>query len=99
MPPKASLIMNRLLRSFFWEGKVGGKIYHLVRWSLVSKAQSEGALGIGGLKHRNSALIAKWGWRFIHELDTLQRKVILSIRNFYQWHTSGKLLLSLRTHG
>lgn len=61
MPPKISLMVERMLRTFFWEGNEGEKINHHVRWSLVSKAQSEGGPGIGVLKYRSSTLVAKWG--------------------------------------
>lgn len=46
---------------------------------MVSQAQNSGDLGLGALKHRNLALIAKWGWRFIHDPNSLWRQVIVSI--------------------
>lgn len=46
---------------FSWEGNNGGKINNLVLWNLSSKSRCDGGYGIGVLKHRNTALIAKWG--------------------------------------
>lgn len=41
---------------------------------MVSKAPSDRGLDVRALKHRNLALIAKWGWRLIHEPDSLWHK-------------------------
>lgn len=35
--------LERMMCSFFWGGNKGSKINHLVRWSLDSKAQVDGA--------------------------------------------------------
>lgn len=48
MPDKVLVIIERIMKSFFWE--------------LVSKVQKDGGLDLGGLKARNLALLAKWGW-------------------------------------
>lgn len=63
MPSQVSIELERMLQNFFWEGNDGGKINHLVRWNLVTKAPKDGCLDFGALKHRNLALVAKWGWR------------------------------------
>lgn len=59
MPLHVSLELERLMRIFFWEGKSGGKANHLVSWKSVSKPLGDGRLGLGALKHRNMAFVAK----------------------------------------
>lgn len=50
------------MKNFFWEGHKGGKINHLVKWEVVTRAQEDGGLGLGGQRVRNLAWLAKWGW-------------------------------------
>ena len=64
MPAKVSPIMERLLRNFFGERHLGGKLNHLVKWNMVSQMQEDGGLGLGGLEDKELALLAKWAWRF-----------------------------------
>ena len=71
MPEKVISIIERVMRNFFWEGHKGGKLSHLVRWDLVTRNQFDGGFGIGGLKSKNIALLAKWGWRYMKEEDSL----------------------------
>ena len=87
------------MRNFFWEGHKGGKLNHLVKWDLTTKTQSEGGLGFGSLKSKNMALLAKWGWRFMKEEDSLWCQVVRSIhgRSPFGWHTSGEFKNSLRS--
>lgn len=51
MPSHVSLELDPMMRNFIWEGNSGGNVTHLVHWNLVSKAQDDGGLGIGALKH------------------------------------------------
>lgn len=37
---------------------------HLVNWEEISRPKLYGGLGIGHLKERNLALVARWLWRF-----------------------------------
>ena len=99
MPEKVLSIIERSMKNFFWEGNKGGKINHLVKWELVNKAQEDGGLGFGGLRVRNLALLAKWGWRLTKEKNSLWGQVIMSIhgRSLFNWHTSRKINLSLRS--
>lgn len=85
------------MRNLFWEGHKGGKLNHLVKQEIVKRAQEDGGLGLGDLKSRNLALLAKWGWRFFNEEKSLWCRVIRSIhdRSLYNWHTAGKVCHSL----
>lgn len=87
------------MRNFFWEGHKGGKINHLVKWKLITGNQSDGGLGIRNLRAKNAALLAKWGWRFMKEKNSLWRQVVQSIhgKSLFGWHTSGLAICSLRS--
>ena len=61
IPAHVPTSLEKIMRNFFWEGFAGGKINHLVKWSLVSLPSKDGGLGLGGIKTQNSALFAKWG--------------------------------------
>ena len=71
IPAHVSTSLEKIMRNFFWEGFAGGKINHLVKWSLVSLPFKDGGLGVGGIKTQNSALLAKWGWRYSKEDSAL----------------------------
>ena len=42
---------------------------HLIKWSMLSQAKSQGGLGLRNLKVKNLAFLGKWWWRFIKERD------------------------------
>jgi len=48
---------------------------------------------------KNKALLAKWGWRFMKEENSLWSQVIRSIHgsNLFGWHASGVVSYSLRS--
>lgn len=56
---------------FFWEGHEGSKINRLVKWNLVTESQND-----GGLKAKNAASIAKWGWSYFNEDSSLWSKLL-----------------------
>lgn len=60
MPEKVIAKLERIMRTFFWEGNKGGKLNHLVKWEFVTRSQNDGGLGLGNLKVKNLALLAKW---------------------------------------
>ena len=70
--------LEKLLKGFLWEGVEEGKKNHLVKWEVVIKSKEEGGLGVGNLRKRNEALLAKWLWRFPKESNSLWHKVIRS---------------------
>lgn len=64
-------------------------------------SQEDGGLGLAGLRNRNLALLAKWGYRLMNEENALWSKVVKSIHgsNNFNWHTAGKVSASLRSFG
>lgn len=86
MPVGVSDDVEKWMRDFFWENCHEGK---------TTFGSVEGCLSIKGewrvrdweIQDRNSALLAKWLWRFPLEKNALWHKVILSIYglNHDQW--------------
>ncbi|KAM0963163.1 hypothetical protein ACFX2A_022668 [Malus domestica] len=70
--------LEKLMKGFLWEGVEEGKKNNLVKWEIVIKSKEEGGLGVGNLRNRNEALLAKWLWRFPKEPHSLWHKVIRS---------------------
>ena len=61
MPESALSSLERIMRKFFWEGNKGGKLNHLVKWDAAIKSYKDGGLSLGKLKHKNLALLSRWG--------------------------------------
>ncbi|KAM2004953.1 hypothetical protein FF1_000090 [Malus domestica] len=78
--------LEKLMNGFLWEGVGEGKKFHLVKWGDVCKSKEDGGLGLGNLRFRNVALLAKWLWRFPLEPNSLWHKVI---RSKYGLHANG----------
>lgn len=55
--------METKMKNFLWEGSWAGMPKYLLWWNLVSKPLEVVGLGLDSLKFKNSALLAKWGWR------------------------------------
>lgn len=77
LPSKVIKILEKSQRDFLWEGGTVKKD-HLVSWEVACRPKAQGGLGVGRLKDRNKALLAKWIWRFCTEKGTLQHSIILS---------------------
>jgi hypothetical protein len=54
--------MDKLGRTFFWQGGQLKKKYHLVRWTNICKNKKKGGLGIKDLRKMNVSLLCKWWW-------------------------------------
>ncbi|KAA0057306.1 uncharacterized protein E5676_scaffold496G00500 [Cucumis melo var. makuwa] len=61
--------------------------------------QEDWGIGFGGLENKNLALLAKWGWRFINEENSLWVQVVKSIHggSEFSWHTKGSVSCSLHS--
>ena len=68
--------MEKLQRDFLWTGIGDDCKIHLVNWSKICSLVKNGGLGIRCLRSFNSALLAKWLWRYGLENDALWRRVI-----------------------
>jgi len=55
--------MDKIRRSFFWQGGGTKKKYHLVKWETICKSKKYGGLGIKDLRKMNISLLCKWWWK------------------------------------
>lgn len=61
----------------FWWGSTGGKrSIHWSSWNRLCQAKTKGGLGFRDLSYFNQALIAKQGWRILHNPDSLMAKIL-----------------------
>jgi len=57
----------RIQRRFLWGWGKENKFINWVSWEVVCKSTEEGGLGVRDIKKFNTALLAKWRWRYISE--------------------------------
>ena len=70
MPQKVVADIDRLFRNYLWKDSV-----HLVRWNIINLPTEKGGLGLLSIR-KNTALLAKWIWRYHHEEKALWRNLI-----------------------
>lgn len=66
----------QLQRNFLWRGSLEKKALPLVSWNVLELPKQYGGLSIGNLHNKNTALLFKWLWRFIHEPNSLWRQIV-----------------------
>jgi hypothetical protein len=66
-PKTISEKIDKIRRSFFWQGGGTKKKYHLVRWDKICKSKKKGGLGIKNLRKINVSLLVKWWWKLEKE--------------------------------
>lgn len=77
--PKSMLDkLDRVARSFLWGSSPDHRKQHLVAWNTVTKPKGEGGLGIRTAQNMNKALIAKLGWRLLHDRESLWARLVRS---------------------
>jgi hypothetical protein len=59
--------LDKITRTFFWQGGGTKKKYHLVKWEIICKSKKKGGLGIKNLKRMNISLLCKWWWKLEKE--------------------------------
>ena len=72
-------VINKLeaLRSNFFWGSDGDS--HKIQWDNVHASFDKRGLNVGSLTTFYNALLKKWRWRFLHDVNGIWRKVIQSI--------------------
>jgi hypothetical protein len=71
-------ILNRLdkiSRTFFWQGGGTKRKYHLIKWTRICKSKKKGGLGIKDIRKINVSLLTKW-WRKLDKEDGLWQKIV-----------------------
>jgi hypothetical protein len=52
--------LDKVRRTFFWQGAHSKRKYHLVRWVKICKSKKKGGLGIKDIGKMNLSLFCKW---------------------------------------
>ncbi|KAG7544019.1 Ribonuclease H domain [Arabidopsis thaliana x Arabidopsis arenosa] len=77
--PKSTLdSLDRISRSFLWGSSPEKRKQHLISWKKVCRPKKDGGLGIRLARDMNKALLAKIGWRLLHDDSSLWVRVLRS---------------------
>ncbi|CAI0409584.1 unnamed protein product [Linum tenue] len=68
--------LEQIQRQFLWQGTGIDFKSPLVRWEVCKASRNNGGLGIIDLASFNSALLAKWAWRFSADRDSWWKSLI-----------------------
>ncbi|XP_020871723.1 uncharacterized protein LOC9299799 [Arabidopsis lyrata subsp. lyrata] len=78
MPQHSLDRLDKMSKDFIWGSSPEKKKQHLIAWDRVCLPKAEGGLGIRQAKKVNKALLAKLGWRLLHDRVSLWACVIRS---------------------
>ena len=89
MPQKVCARLERIQRQFLWGGSNLEKKPHLVSWATICTEKRKGGLWLRSFSKLNKALLCKWSWWFVNEINSHWRKVICSKfgETTRGWHT------------
>ncbi|CAL1356447.1 unnamed protein product [Linum trigynum] len=68
--------LERIQKDFIWSGPRQEKKFHLLAWDSCKAPKKFGGLGILDLRICNTAMLAKWLWKFSRERDEWWRDLI-----------------------
>ncbi|CAN4089863.1 unnamed protein product [Withania somnifera] len=80
-------VINKLRRTFLWQGNKETSGYNLVKWEEVRRSKVQGGLGIKKLGNHNTCLLRRWLWRFCNEDLALWRRFIAQKYGLNNWTT------------
>ncbi|XP_060217918.1 putative acyl-activating enzyme 19 isoform X2 [Lycium barbarum] len=76
IPSEVQYQLDKLRRTFLWEGNSENHKYHLVEWDKVTLPKHLGGLGIKDLALHNKCMLMKWHWRFNQDDAGLWKEII-----------------------
>ncbi|XP_010513759.1 PREDICTED: uncharacterized protein LOC104789811 [Camelina sativa] len=77
--PQATLAkLDSMCKSFLWGSTADKKKQHLLAWDRVCLPKVGDGLGLNHAKEMNVALLAKIGWRLLHDNTSLWARVVRS---------------------
>lgn len=76
LPASTLCKLDKAARDFIWGSSGEGHKLHLVSWKNVCLPKKDGGLGIRTACEMNKALLAKLGWRLLHEKTSLWVQVV-----------------------
>ncbi|KAH9315496.1 hypothetical protein KI387_024123, partial [Taxus chinensis] len=71
IPNSVLLKIEKVARTFLWQGLSTERKFHLANWDLVKLPKKQGGLGILDMAIQNMALGAKLVWNFISDNSRL----------------------------
>ena len=75
LPNGLCKVLNKMFSQFWWDHYDIKKKAHWVKWSKLCEKKEEGGIGFRDIKVFNQALLAKQGWRFLQNPQSLVRQV------------------------
>lgn len=83
--------LDKISKSFIWGSTIEKRKQHLIAWKRVCLPKKEGGLGIRQAGPMNVAMLAKVGWRLLHDTDSLWARVLRSKYKVGHIHDSSWL--------
>ena len=68
--------IEALITRLWWGGKNGERKIHWTHWSKLCDPKKEGGMGFRNFRSFNLAILAKQGWRMLHEPESLMAKTL-----------------------
>ncbi|KAG7552028.1 Reverse transcriptase domain [Arabidopsis thaliana x Arabidopsis arenosa] len=78
LPASTLSKLDKISRDFLWGSSAEKRKIHLVSWKTVCRPKRDGGLGIRTACDMNKALLAKLGWRLLHDQSGLWAGVLRS---------------------
>ena len=89
MPTEIIEQINKLRRTFLWEGNKVEHKFHLIKWEKVTQPKYQGSLGVKNLAVHNKSMMVNWLWRYNLEDEGLWNEVIMAKHGrLNQWWTN-----------
>jgi hypothetical protein len=80
--------INSMISKFWWGNKENDSKMAWMRWKKMGRTREKGGLGFRDFENFNLALLAKQGWRLLHNTESLVAKIYKK-KILSQWYFSG----------
>lgn len=94
IPESVNQEIEKLNCKFVWGSNETKKKIHLVSWEKLCSSKEEGGLGLRSMGLMNKALMARMGWKFVTEPDSLWASILgskyLNNSSFFNCEANSK---------